>query len=225
MIEFESAGFGNGRDAILTPTTLAIAPGSFNVLVGPSGSGKTTFLRLCHMDLVPTTGRLRLFGRAIRPRDRNAIADLRRSVGMLSQESRFLDHLSVIENIALPLQVAGIDLVERAGDLQALLEWVDLVDQVSVYPPALSASERQRAALARAVILSPDLILADEPAGNLDRDMGLRLLTLLVELNRMGKTVVIATHDPDLPRAVAPMLAPRVLHIADGRIGPPEGMA
>lgn len=222
MIEFENAGFGQGRAAILAPTSLTITPGSFCMLVGPSGSGKTTFLRLCHMDLAPTTGRVRVFGRKVRPRDRNGIADLRRGLGMLSQDSRFLDHLTLVENIALPLQIAGIDLIERADDLQALLEWIDLGEQVGMYPPALSASERQRAALARAVILSPEMILADEPCGNLDDEMGLRLLTLLVELNRMGKTVVIATHDQDLPRAVASMVTPRVLQIAGGQIGASE---
>ena len=225
MIEFENAGFGHGRGTILAPTTLTITPGAFVVLVGPSGSGKTTFLRLCHMDLAPTVGRVRLFGRAMRARDRNGIAELRRTVGVLPQESRFLDHLSVVENIALPLQVAGIDLHERAGDLQALLDWVDLSEQVAMLPPELSASERQRAALARAVILSPEVILADEPCGHLDRDMGLRMLTLLVELNRMGKTVVIATHDAELPRRVAAMVAPRVLHVAGGQIGALEPVA
>lgn len=220
MIEFESAGFGYGRNVILAQTTLTIPPGSFHVLLGASGSGKTTFLRLCHMDLVPSVGRIRFFGRTIRPRDRNGIADLRRVIGVLPQDPDFLDHLTLVENIALPLQVSGIDMHERTGDLEALLEWVDLKDRVGALPPALSDSERRRAALARAVILSPEVILADEPTGSLDRDMGQRLLTLLVELNRMGKTVVIATHDEDLVRAAAASVEAQVLEIAGGTVAP-----
>jgi cell division transport system ATP-binding protein len=220
VIEFENAGFGYGRTTILAETSLTLQPGTFHVLLGPSGSGKSTFLRLCYMDLVPSSGRIRFFGRAIRPRDRNGIADLRRVVGVLPQDPRFLDHLTLVENIALPLQVSGIDMHRRAEDLEALLEWVDLTDRVSALPAALSASERQRAALARAVILSPEVILADEPTGSLDREMGARLLTLLVELNRMGKTVVIATHDPELAEAAAAAGGARVLHVADGRVTP-----
>jgi cell division transport system ATP-binding protein len=220
VIEFESAGFSYGRTTILAETSLTIAPGSFTVLLGPSGSGKTTFLRLCTADLQPTTGRIRHFGRSIRRRDRDGIAELRRRVGMVHQDCRFLDHLPLAENIALPLQVSGLDMRDRAGDLEALLEWVELTDRVGALPPMLSEGERRRAALARAVILSPEVILADEPTAGTDRDMAERLLTLLIELNRMGKAVLIATHDPDLARAASARVEAEVLVLGDGRILP-----
>ncbi len=220
MIEFESAGFGYGKTAILAETDLTIAPGSFHILLGPSGSGKTTFLRLCTMDLLPSTGRIRFFGQAIKPRKRDAVADLRRAIGVMHQDCRFLDHLPLIENIALPLQLSGLDAAERAGDLEALLDWVDLADRTAALPPSLSESERRRAALARAVILSPEVILADEPTAGTDRDMAERLLTLLVELNRMGKAVLIATHDFDLARAASARVEAEVLVLSDGRILP-----
>ncbi len=218
MIEFEQAGFSYGQTDVLRDMSLRLAPGSFQFLIGPSGAGKTTLLRLCYMDLVPTRGVARFFGRTIAPTDRDAIADLRRSVGVVHQDCQFLDHLPLIENIALPLLVNGIDTRQRQGDLEALLEWVDLADRVNALPPELSGGERQRAALARAVILSPEVILADEPTGNVDWEMAVRLLTLLIELNRMGKTVLIATHDLNLIRAAKARVPARVLRLRDGEL-------
>ncbi|MFO1107359.1 MAG: ATP-binding cassette domain-containing protein [Amaricoccus sp.] len=218
MIEFENAGFSYGGNAVLHDMTLTLAPGSFQFLVGPSGAGKTTFLRLCYLDLAPTSGSVRYFGRTIAPEDRDGIADLRRSVGVVHQDGQFLDHLSLIDNIALPLLVNGIDTRERMEDLRALLEWVDLTERVDSLPAQLSGGERQRAAVARAVILSPEVILADEPTGNVDWDMAVRLLTLLIELNRMGKTVLIATHDLNLIRAAKARVQARVLRLTKGRV-------
>jgi cell division transport system ATP-binding protein len=170
------------------------------------------------MDLVPTEGAIRFFGRPIRPSNRDAIAALRRAVGVVHQDCQFLEHLPLVENIALPLRVSGVAVEERADDLQALLEWVDLTERVDALPAELSGGERQRAALARAVILSPEVILADEPTGNIDWEMAMRLIALLVELNRMGKTVLIATHDLNLIRAAKTRVAARVLRLADGRL-------
>lgn len=218
MIEFEQAGFSYGHGAVLREMSLTLDPGSFQFLIGPSGAGKTTLLRLCYMDLMPTEGAVRFFGQSIPRTDRNAIANLRRAVGVVHQDCRFLDHLSVGENIALPLRVSGIPLEERTGDLDALLEWVDLADRVTARPPELSGGERQRAALARAVILSPEVILADEPTGNVDWEMAQRLLALLIELNRMGKTVLIATHDLNLIRFARTRVPARVLRLDAGRI-------
>jgi cell division transport system ATP-binding protein len=225
VIEFEEAGFSYGRTAVLSAVTLALAPGTFNVLLGPSGSGKTTLLRLAYMDLVPTSGQVRFFGRVIGRNDRNAIADLRRSIGVLQQHARLLEHLPLIDNVALPLRVSGVAQDLRAADLEALLEWVDLAGRAQAPPAALSAGERQRAALARAVILSPEVILADEPTGDVDWEEALRLLALLVELNRMGKTVLVATHDPNLARAVERQTRPRVLRLTGGRVEPAEAWA
>lgn len=220
MIEFDEAGFSYGGTTVLRNLSLTLAPGSFHFLIGPSGAGKTTLLRLCYLDLVPTEGAIRFFGAHISPADRNGVATLRRAVGVVHQDCKFLDHMSVLDNIALPLRVSGIPADERAGDLEALLEWVDLRSRVDAHPPELSGGERQRAALARAVILSPDVIVADEPTGNVDWDMAQRLLALLVELNRMGKTVVIATHDLNLIRAARGRVSARVLHLSGGLLQP-----
>jgi cell division transport system ATP-binding protein len=215
VIEFEDVSFSHAGTPVLRETTLTLAPGSLTVLLGPSGAGKTTLLRLCYLDLAPTGGRLRFFGRPVAPRDRNAIAALRRSVGVLPQESRFLEHLSVADNVALPLRIGGLAAGDRADDLRALLEWVELADRAGARPAELSREERQRAALARAVIHSPEMILADEPGAG-DRDAAERLLALLVELNRMGKTVLVATADRALARSLG--LRARLLTLARGRI-------
>jgi cell division transport system ATP-binding protein len=218
VIEFDEVGFSYGARAVLRDVSLAIPSGSFNFLVGASGAGKTTFLRLCYHDLAPTSGEVRFFGNRIGRNNRGAIADLRRAVGVVHQDCSFIDHLPVLANIALPLQVCGIDLASRADDVRALLDWVELGGRVEALPPELSGGERQRAAVARAVILSPEIVLADEPTGDLDRGMAGRVMRLFVELNRMGKTILVATHDVDVIDAVRDEVALQVLGIDAGRV-------
>ena len=217
MIEMRDVGFAYPRGgALFQGITLGLPRGSFQFLTGPSGSGKTTFLRLCIADLLPSSGTLTVFGQDAAALGRDEIAALRRRIGLVQQDTQFLDHLPVAENIALPMIVAN-EPVDMAA-IRDLLAWVQMTQAARELPPALSGGERQRAALARAVILSPDVILADEPTGNLDWDMSLRLLQLLIELNKSGKTVLIATHDMNLIRAAKQQVPARVLRIAAGRV-------
>ncbi len=216
MIAFENAAYSYGGGELLSEITLKLAPGSFHFLTGPSGSGKSTFLKLCYAELVPTAGTARLFEREVRGLTRDEVALTRRRIGVVHQDCQFLDHLPVAANVALPLVVAGK--AADATDLGDLMSWVGLAHVADALPPSLSGGERQRAALARAVIMGPDVILADEPTGNLDWDMSLRLLMLLVELNRMGKTVLIATHDLNLIRQAKAQVSARVLRISRRRI-------
>lgn len=213
----QDTGFGyHGGAELLSNMTLSLQPGMFHFLTGPSGSGKTTLMRLLYADLLPTSGRITAFGQDLRGLDRDAIAALRRRVGVVHQDTQFLDHLPVAENVALPLTISGQPV--EMGALRDLLGWMQLAPQARALPPALSGGERQRAALARAVILSPDLVLADEPTGNLDWEMSMRLMQLLIELNKSGKTVLVATHDLNLIRAAKAQVAARVLRIAGGTL-------
>ncbi|MBC7142109.1 MAG: ATP-binding cassette domain-containing protein [Rhodobacteraceae bacterium] len=216
MIEFQNVAHGYGGSPLLSGMTLTLAPGSFHFLTGPSGAGKSTFLKLCYGELTPVAGRISAFGQDRAEMSRDDVARLRRRIGVVHQDCQFLDHLPLEENVALPLTVAG-----RAADateLKELLSWVGLSGQVRSLPPSLSGGERQRAALARAVIMSPEMLLADEPTGNLDWEMSLRLLTLLVELNRMGTAILVATHDLNLIRAAKAQVAARVLRIKGGQV-------
>lgn len=216
MIAFDSAAYSYGGGELLSEVSLRLAPGSFHFLTGPSGSGKSTFLKLCYAELLPTAGRVTLFDREVRGLGRDEVALTRRRIGVVHQDCQFLDHLPLAANVALPLTVAGRS--GSARDLTDLLGWVGLGQLAGALPPSLSGGERQRAALARAVIMGPDVILADEPTGNVDWEMSLRLLTLLVELNRMGKTILVATHDLNLIRQAKAQVAARVLRISKRRI-------
>ena len=195
MIELDNVAYNYGGGELLSEISLKLQPGSFHFLTGPSGAGKTTLLKLCYGALFPTAGHVRLFEQDVTGMDRDDIALMRRRVGVVHQDCQFLDHLSVSDNIALPLMVAGYDLLAEAANLKELTGWVGLNHRAKAFPPELSGGERQRAALARAVIMSPDVVLADEPTGNIDCELSQRLRRLLLELNRMGKTIMIATHD------------------------------
>ncbi|MCU0815017.1 MAG: ATP-binding cassette domain-containing protein [Cypionkella sp.] len=216
MIVFENVAYNYGGGELLSEVTLKLAPGSFHFLTGPSGSGKTTLLKLAYAELRPTSGRVTLFDRDLRSLSRDDVAMARRRIGVVHQDCQFLDHLPLATNVLLPLTVANRPTDPR--NLTDLLTWVGLGSLSDALPPQLSGGERQRAALARAIIMDPDVILADEPTGNLDWDMSLRLLTLLVELNRLGKTILIATHDLNLIRQAKAQVAARVLRIKNRRL-------
>ncbi|WP_372602623.1 cell division ATP-binding protein FtsE [Actibacterium sp.] len=218
MIELDKVAHSYGGGDLLTDVSLRLAPGSFHFLTGPSGAGKSTLLKLCYGELLPSAGQVRLFGRDVRQMTRDDVARSRQRIGVVHQDCQFLDHLSLAENVSLPLTVSGREAEAGDDNLSELLNWVGLSRQADALPPQLSGGERQRAALARAVIMGPDVILADEPTGNVDWEMSLRLMQLLVELNRMGKTILIATHDLNLIRAAKAQVAARVLRIKDRRL-------
>jgi cell division transport system ATP-binding protein len=172
-----------------------IAPQTFQFLTGPSGAGKTTLLRLILLALQPTRGVITLFGQDAARLDKDAITALRRRVGVVFQDFRLLDHLTTYQNVALPLRVQGREESVYRAEVVELLHWVGLGERMHVYPPVLSGGEKQRAAIARALIVRPELLLADEPTGNVDPPLAKRLLRLFVELHKSGTSVVIATHD------------------------------
>lgn len=196
MIRFENVGlrYGMGPE-VLSDLTFAVEPRSFQFLTGPSGAGKTTLLRLLFMSLKPTRGLISMFDRDTMRITQRELPRIRRRIGMVFQDFRLLDHLTTYENVALPYRVQGIDESTYRTDVVELLHWVGLGERMHVLPPILSGGEKQRAAIARALITKPEILLADEPTGNVDAPLARRLLRLFVELNRLGTAVVIATHD------------------------------
>lgn len=216
MIRFENIGlrYGVGPE-ILTDISFSITPQSFQFLTGPSGAGKTTLLRLILLALRPTRGLITLFGKDSASLDKNAITDLRRRIGVVFQDFRLLDHLTTYENVALPLRVQGREEASYRGEVVELLRWVGLGERMHALPPVLSGGEKQRAAIARALIMRPELLLADEPTGNVDPSLARRLLRLFAELHRSGTSVVIATHDLGL---MDQFDSARRLVLGDGRL-------
>jgi cell division transport system ATP-binding protein len=200
---------------ILRDLSFDIAPQSFQFLTGPSGAGKTTLLRLILLSLRPTRGLITLFGEDSAALDKAAVTRLRRKVGVVFQDFRLLDHLTTYQNVALPLRVLGKDEASYRAEVLELMDWVGLGERLHVYPPVLSGGEKQRAAIARALIMRPELLLADEPTGNVDPVMARRLLRLFRELHKSGTSVVIATHDLNL---MDQFDGARRLVLGDGRL-------
>jgi len=208
LIRLTNVGLKYDRGAeVLTDVNFHLRPGSFHFLHGESGAGKTSLLRLMFMSLHPSRGNIQMFSEDVSRVGTKKRAQLRRRIGIVFQDFRLLDHLTVWENVALPLQVVGKKPTDYREDVTDLLQWVGLGDRMYASPSSLSVGEKQRAAIARAVIGTPEVLLADEPTGNVDPQMARRLLGLFVELNRLGTSVVIATHDHQLMRQFK---APRI---------------
>ena len=189
--------YGLGPE-VLRDMNFELPPGSFHFLTGPSGAGKTSLLKLLYLAHRPSRGLITMFDHDISTTRRQDLPALRRRIGVVFQDFRLLDHLSALDNVALPLRIAGAREDQIREHVAELLSWVGLADQINARPATLSGGEKQRVAIARAVIARPSLLLADEPTGNVDPDMGLRLMHLFLELNKIGTTVLIATHDQTL---------------------------
>jgi len=215
MVRFENVGmrYGTGPE-VLRDVNFLLDPGSFTFLTGPSGAGKSTLLKLVFLAEKPSRGFISLFGHDLIDLKRRELPQLRRRIGVVFQEFRLLDHLSVFENVAMPLRLAAQHPSDYEKDVEELLSWVGLGQRLKDKPPTLSGGEQQRVAIARAIVAKPDLLLADEPTGNVDPDMGERLIRLFVELNRFGTTVMIATHD----RALVDSTRAREMRLIDGRL-------
>lgn len=199
---------------MLRDVSFHLRPGSFHFLTGPSGAGKSSLLRMIFMSLQPTRGNIQLFSQDVSRIQPSRRAQLRRRIGIVFQDFRLLDHLTTWQNVALPLRVIGKKVSDYKEDVTDLLQWVGLGERIDHFPSVLSGGEKQRAAIARAVIGKPELLLADEPTGNVDPQMARRLLRLFIELNRLGTSVIIATHDHQLMRQFK---APR-LELHDGYV-------
>ncbi len=216
MLRFENVGlrYGMGPE-VISDLNFSIAPQSFQFVTGPSGAGKTTLLRLMLLSLRPTRGTIHIFGRDAAALSKEQVTALRRRIGVVFQDFRLLDHLTTYENVALPLRALGRAESDYRAEVIELLRWVGLGDRINASPVLLSGGEKQRAAIARALIVRPELLLADEPTGNVDPGLARRLLRLFIELHRLGTAVVIATHD--LPLMDQFSFARRLV-VGDGRL-------
>ncbi len=204
IVEFDSVGLRYGTGAeVLRDLDFRLSRGGLYFLNGPSGAGKTSLLKLLYLAQRPTRGRIRLFREELGEAPREVLPDFRRRIGVVFQDFRLIRHLSAFDNVALPLRIAGRSEAEVEGPVREMLAWVGLADRASARPATLSGGEQQRVAIARAVISQPELLVADEPTGNVDAEMAARLMHLFSALNRLGTTIVIATHDVGLIAATA----------------------
>ena len=216
MVRFENVGvrYGVGPE-VLRDINLHIEPGSFYFLTGASGAGKSSLLKLMYLALLPSRGCIQVFGEDISRTDRRKLPELRRRIGVVFQDFRLLSNLSIFDNVALPLRIAGDDEKRTRNNVAELLDWVGLGARLNDSPGMLSGGEQQRVAIARAVISKPALLLADEPTGNVDDRIAYRLLRLFEELHRTGTAVVVATHNDALVRRFSYpvlVLADNMLH-------------
>jgi cell division transport system ATP-binding protein len=221
IIHFDNVGLRYGTDReVLSDISFTLYPGSFYFLTGASGAGKTSLLKLLYLAQRPSRGMIRMFGADAITLPRDRLPALRRRLGVVFQDFRLVPHLSAFDNVSLPLRVAGIPERDIAKPVADMLEWVGLADRMQARPATLSGGEQQRVAIARAVIGRPDMLVADEPTGNVDPDMAVKLLRLFEALNRLGTTVVVATHDVHLLQKVPESL---IMRLDKGRLSDPTG--
>lgn len=221
IIQFENVGlrYGTGTET-LSDVSFSLGKGGFYFLTGASGAGKTSLLRLLFLAQRPSRGLIRLFGEDMVTLARDRLPLFRRRIGVVFQDFRLIPHLSAFDNVALPLRVAGADEREIEQPVSEMLAWVGLGDRASARPATLSGGEQQRVAIARAVIGRPDILVADEPTGNVDPEMAARLLYLFDALNKLGTTVVVATHDLHLLSRIG---TATMMHLEEGRLQDPTG--
>ena len=221
IVQFDNVGLRYGTDReVLSDISFTLHPGSFYFLTGASGAGKSSLLRLLYLAQRPSRGMIRLFGTDAITLPRERLPGFRRRLGVVFQDFRLVAHLSAFDNVALPLRVAGVAERDLAKPVADMLEWVGLTERMDARPASLSGGEQQRVAIARAVIGRPDLLVADEPTGNVDPEMALKLLRLFEALNRLGTTVVVATHDVHLLQKVSDSL---IMRLDKGRLSDPTG--
>lgn len=221
IVHFDNVGLRYGTDReVLSDVSFTLFPGSFYFLTGASGAGKTSLLKLLYLAQRPSRGMIRMFGTDAITLPRDRLPGFRRRLGVVFQNFRLVEHLSAYDNVALPLRVAGVAERELTKPVTDMLEWVGLADRMQARPAQLSGGEQQRVAIARAVIGRPELLVADEPTGNVDPDMAVKLLRLFEALNRLGTTVVVATHDVHLLKKVPDSL---IMRLDKGRLSDPTG--
>jgi cell division transport system ATP-binding protein len=216
VVRFENVGmrYGLGPE-ILRDISFTLEAGSFHLLTGPSGAGKTSLLKLIYLAERPCRGSISMFGRDIATTPRDELPALRRRIGVVFQEFRLLDHLTVFDNVSLPRRVMGEAESHYRAEVEELLSWVGLGNRLNAKPATLSGGEKQRVAIARAVVAKPELLLADEPTGNVDPEIGGRIMRLFIELNKLGTCVMIATHDMRIMERVP---ASRIYRLAEGKL-------
>jgi cell division transport system ATP-binding protein len=221
IVQFENVGlrYGAGEET-LSDVSFTLATGAFYFLTGASGAGKTSLLKLLYLAQRPTRGVIRLFGEDAVTLPRKRLPGFRRRIGVVFQDFRLVPHLSAYDNIALPLRIAGVPEADIEMPVHEMLAWVGLSHRIEAKPPTLSGGEQQRVAIARAVIGRPEILVADEPTGNVDPGMAERLLHLFDSLNRLGTTVVVATHDMHL---ISRISAARMMRLDRGRLLDPTG--
>jgi cell division transport system ATP-binding protein len=221
VVQFDNVGLRYGIEReVLSDVSFTLYPGSFYFLTGASGAGKTSLLRLLYLAQRPSRGMIRMFGSDVITLPRNALPAFRRRIGTVFQDFRLVPHLSAFDNVALPLRVSRVPESEIRKPVADMLEWVGLGARSDARPATLSGGEQQRVAIARAVIGRPEILVADEPTGNVDPDMALKLLRLFEALNRLGTTIVVATHDVHLLKKVPDSL---IMRLDKGRLADPTG--
>lgn len=221
IVQFANVGLRYGTDReVLSDISFTLYPGSFYFLTGASGAGKTSMLKLLYLAQRPSRGMISMFGEDVITLERKALPNFRRRIGVVFQDFRLVPHLTAFDNVALPLRISGMPESQIQKPVADMLQWVGLEHRLDARPETLSGGEQQRVAIARAVIARPEILVADEPTGNVDPDMALKLLRLFEALNRLGTTVVVATHDVHLLRKVPDSL---IMRLDKGRLSDPTG--